>query len=74
MERKRYLELCQRNAVQPKSVVVWLDGIGYYPIEYRLGFDASGKTVHTAVLKDIKANSFINCDLERVRLLTLQGL
>lgn len=67
MERKRYLELCQRNAVQPKSVVVWLDGIGYYPIEYRLCFDKEGKTVHRAVLQDMKANSIINCSLEGVK-------
>ena len=67
MERKRYLELCQRNAVQPKSVVVWLDGIGYYPIEYRLGFDKDGKSVHRAVLQDMKANSVMNCPLEEVK-------
>ncbi len=67
MERKRYLELCQRNAVQPKSVVVWLDGIGCYPIEYRLGFDGEGKSVHRAVLHDMKANSVINCPLEGVK-------
>lgn len=67
MERKRYLELCQRNAVQPKSVVVWLDGIGYYPIEYRLGFDKDGKSVHRAELHDMKANSVMNCPLEEVK-------
>ena len=67
MERKRYLELCQRNAVQPKSVVVWLDGIGYYPIEYRLGFDDKGNAVHRAVLHDMKANGVINCPLEGVK-------
>ena len=67
MERKRYLELCQRNAVHPKSVVVWFDGIGYYPIEYRLCFDKYGKTIHKAVLQDRKANSIINCPLEEVK-------
>ena len=66
MERKRYLELCQRNAVQPKSVVVWLDGIGYYPIEYRLCFDKTGKTIHKAVLHDMKANSVIRVELKKV--------
>ena len=66
MERKRYLELCQRNAVQPKSVVVWFDGIGYHPIEYRLGFDEKGNSVHRAVLHDLKANSVINCPLMEV--------
>ena len=66
MERKRYLELCQRNAVQPKSVVVWFDGIGYYPIEYRLGFDSEGKTIHRAVLHDMNANSITNGPLEEV--------
>lgn len=67
MERKRYLELCQRNAVQPKSVVVWLDEIGYYPINYQLGFDGEGKSVHKAVLHAIKANSVMNCLLEEVK-------
>lgn len=67
MERKRYLELCQRNAVQPKSVVVWFDGIRYYPIEYRLRFDSGGKSVHRAVLKDMKANSFTDGPLEGVK-------
>ena len=67
MDRKHYLELCQRNAVQPNSVVVWFDGIGYYPIEYRLGFDSEGKSVHRAVLHDMKANSIINCSLEGVK-------
>ena len=67
MERKRYLELCQRNAVQPKSVVVWFDGVGYYPVEYRLGFDADGNSVHRAVLHDLNANSIINCPLEGVK-------
>ena len=66
MERKHYLELCQRNAVQPKSVVVWFDGIGYRPIEYRLRFNEKGEVIHTAVLKDLKANCLVNCDLERV--------
>lgn len=67
MERKRYLELCQRNAVQPKSVVVLFDGIGYYPIDYRLGFDGDGKSVHKAVLHDTKANSIMNCLLDEVK-------
>ena len=67
MERKRYLELCQLNAVRPRSVVVQLDGVGYYPVEYRLRFDTSGKTIHTVVLRDICANSIINSDLEKVK-------
>jgi hypothetical protein len=46
---------------------VWFDGIGYYPIEYRLGFDGEGKSVHRAVLHDMKANSIINCSLEEVK-------
>lgn len=67
MERKRYLELCQRNAVDPGKSFVYIDGIGYYPMEYRLCFDKDGKTVHRAVLKDIKANSIVNCTLEVVK-------
>ena len=33
MERKRYLELCQQNATNPKSVKVVLDGIEYHFFE-----------------------------------------
>ena len=66
MDRKKYLQLCQQNAVYPKSVIVWFDGIGYHPIEYRFGFDEKGNSVHKAVLHDLKANSIINCPLEGV--------
>jgi hypothetical protein len=67
MERKRFLELCQKNAVYPKSVFVSADGIKYHPLEYRLCFDKNGSVVHRVVLLDIKENSIINCSLDLVK-------
>ena len=66
MERKRYLELCQQNAIKPKSVFVCFENTKYYPVEYRLCFDINGETVNRAVLQDTKANSIVNCLLKEV--------
>lgn len=65
MERKRYLELCQKYAVgQP--VKVKYKGVVYHPLRYGLAFDENGKITHTAILKDTTANSISYCDLEGV--------
>ena len=66
MERKRYLELCQQNAIT-KSVKVVLDEIEYHPYSYTLYFDCQGKSVHRADLKDVKSNTLINCPLAQVK-------
>ena len=67
MERKRYLELCQRNAVTPETKKVLLDGTKYYPDRIEVWFDGSGKTINTAVLKDTKAKRcVVKANLERV--------
>ena len=66
MERKRYLELCQKYAVGGDIRVKYKDTL-YHPYRYELGFDGSGKSIHTAILKDIKANSVVCAALENIK-------
>jgi hypothetical protein len=66
MERKRYLELCQKYAVGCDVRVLYKD-TKYHPYRYELGFDSSGKSIHTAILKDLKANSLLYCSLEEIK-------
>ena len=66
MERKQYLELCQKYAVGCDIKVKHKD-TEYCPYRYELGFDGSGKSIHTAILKDIKANSVVYVMLENVK-------
>ena len=66
MERKRYLELCQKYAVG-EDISVKLKDTEYHPYRYELGFDDKGNSIHTAILKDLKANSLLYCGLEDVK-------
>lgn len=66
MERKRYLELCQKYAVGC-DIRVLFKGTEYHPCRYELGFDGSGKSIHTAILKDLKANSVVYTMFENVK-------
>ena len=66
MERKRYLELCQKYAVGCDVRVKYKDN-EYHPYRYELGFDKSGKSIHTAILKDLKANSVVYVRIEDVK-------
>ena len=66
MERKRYLELCQKNAVYEKSVLVLYDGNEYYPQKIQVWFDKKGKTKNTAILLDKNLNSAVHCRVEEV--------
>ena len=66
MERKRYLELCQKYAVGKDIRVKYKDS-EYHPYRYELGFDNNGKSIHTAILKDLKANSLLCCRLDDVK-------
>lgn len=76
MDRKLYLELCQKVSVLkngicnikenvPDDLKVIFNGIVYYPVAYELSFD-KGRTVHTAIIHDLKANSITYADLERI--------
>lgn len=66
MERKQYLELCQKYAIGCDVRVLYRK-TEYHPYRYELGFDSSGKSIHTAILKDIKANSVVYTMLEEVK-------
>lgn len=66
MERKLYLELCQRQAMKG-GVPVEYDGIAYKPYAYELKFQSNGKIKHTAILKEQKSNCLVYCRLEDVK-------
>ena len=66
MERKLYLELCQRQAMKG-GVLVEYSGIDYQPYAYELKFQTNGKIKHTAILKEQKANCLVYCRLEDVK-------
>ena len=65
MERKLYLELCQRQAMKG-GVLVEYDGAVYQPYAYELKFKQDGKIKQTAILKEPKANCIVYCRLEDV--------
>ena len=77
MQRDIFLQLCQKVSVLkngicgikenvPDELMVVYNGIKYYPTAYELSFDDKGNVRHTAILHDLKANSIMNVDLERV--------
>lgn len=74
IDRKKYLEMCQactvivenKSADLPDCLLVKVDGIKYRPVGYYLGFDKQGNTVHKAVVKDLKADCTVICELEKV--------
>ena len=77
MDRKLYLELCQKVSVLksgicgikenvPNDLKVIHNGIEYYPTAYELSFDDKGGVIHKAILHDLYANSRTDADLEKV--------
>lgn len=74
MNRKLYIELCQKCAVIPNKqnipvdCLVMSNGIRYYPIGYELYFTEEGQPKHKAVLHDLQANSISYTSLEGVTL------
>jgi hypothetical protein len=67
MERKTYLELCQKNSLFPKSVMVEYGGAFYYPKGYLLWFDDQGITKHSALMTGKMGKHEIRCLLEDVK-------
>ena len=76
MNRKEYLELCQKASALPETTMhmkaqippeltVLYNGIQFYPIGYEMTFK-QGISQHTAILHDMKAHSVIYADLEKV--------
>lgn len=77
MQRNDYLQVCQKVSMLksevcgikenvPDDLKVIYNGIIYYPVAYKLSFN-NGKTQHTAILHDLKANSITSADLEAVK-------
>ena len=78
MQRDIFLQMCQKVSVlkngvlgikenAPEELTVVYNGIKYYPVAYELSFDDKGNVRHTAILKDLKANSLLYCRLEDVK-------
>ena len=78
MERAEFLKLCQKVSTYPSKVCGIIENIPenmlveygtsvFYPVGYKLTFK-EGKPQHTAILHSLKANSVIECDLQKVRL------
>ena len=66
MERKLYLELCQRQAMKG-GVLVEYDSVAYQPYAYELKFQPVVKIKHAEILKEPKANCLVYCRLEDVK-------
>ena len=76
MDRTEYLQLCQKVSMLksglcgikenvPPELLVNHNGIIYYPYAYELLFN-NGKTLHKAILHDLKVNSITYADLVHV--------
>lgn len=59
MERNRFLQLCQKQAVEPKSVIVYYDGAKYYPENLTIWFNEKGETQNTARLVAVVGCSMV---------------
>lgn len=66
IERKRYLELCQKNAVFPNSVIVYYKGGKCYPISFLMWFDEKGRAQNSAILHSIYSRTHTQVKLSEV--------
>lgn len=66
MDRKRYLELCQVNAVFPKSAKADYGGIQFCPQKLVIGFDKHGHVTNSARMTAVVGNSVQECPIECV--------
>lgn len=77
IERKTYLEMCQKVSVLPSGVLgikqnvpddlkVVYEGIEYYPVSLDISFDKDGKVINTAIIHSLCANSIIERNLKDI--------
>ncbi len=77
MERKKYLEMCQKVAMLsdgifgtkqnvPDDLKVVYDGITYYPFQRVEKFDNKGNLILCARLHGLKSNCVVECLLKDV--------
>lgn len=78
IERKTYLEMCQKVSVLPGGIFgikqnvpddlkVVYDGIAYYPVSLDIRFDKYGRVINTAIIHSLRANSVIERNLKDIR-------
>ena len=76
IDRKEFLQICQRVSVLPETTMhiktaippgltVLYEGIQFYPVGYEMTFK-QGISQHTAILHDMKAHSVSYVDLSNV--------
>ncbi|MGM9683247.1 MAG: hypothetical protein ACI3XQ_06590, partial [Eubacteriales bacterium] len=75
MDRTKFLELARHVSMKSAmyrhpefndSEMVTYSGAKYLPIAYKLSFKGDGSARHTAVLRDIKADSVVEVRLDEV--------
>lgn len=77
IERKIYLEMCQRVAMLssgvqnlkqnvPDNLKVVYDMTAYYPVSLDISFDKCGNVINTAILHSLTANSIIERNLKDI--------
>lgn len=76
MDRKDFLQICQKvsvlpettmhiKAAMPTELTVLYEGIQFYPVGYEMTFK-QGISQHTAILHDMKSHSVSYVDLSKV--------
>ena len=66
IDRKKYLELCQKNAAGIGGIFVEYSGGKYIPVSLSIWFNEMGECQNTAVLCDLNFKSTINCRLQEI--------
>ena len=66
MDRGTYLRICQKNAVNKKKIAVSVDGTPYIADRLEIWFDGNGNTQNTAIVKELRCNSYIRVLVERL--------
>ena len=71
MERKKFLELCQKVSALgmkdvPDEFCVSYHGFKYFPYGYEMRF-VLGVPVHNAILHDVNTKSILYAGLEKVK-------
>lgn len=76
MDKDGFLEMCKKVSFLPEreygiksappDLCVKYKGLTFYPVGYKVTFGENGKPIHTAILHDLKVNSFLECELSKI--------
>lgn len=66
MDRKRYLELCRDNSIEPNSVIVLYQNGKYYPLGLKIWFNGNGETKNTAEMVDCVSQTKLYANVKDV--------